>query len=80
MAVRKFTGLQRDVLHLYRQWIRLAFQKPSANRQNFLNYIHLEFHKNRDLRRKDFTTIEYLIRNGQKKLKTFQNPNLKNIH
>lgn len=78
--MHRLSGLQKEALHLYRQWIRLIAQKPKDNQINFLNYVHSEFGKYRGLPRKEFTTIEYLIRTGNRKLKEYSNPNLKNIH
>lgn len=76
----RLSGLQRDVLHSYRQWVRMVYTKPIENRPHFLKYIHSEFDKYRDLKRKDFTTIEYLLRMGRRKLQMLSQPNVKDIH
>ncbi|KAG0663617.1 hypothetical protein C6P44_001623 [Monosporozyma unispora] len=72
--------LQKDVLHSYRLWIRMIYQKPIENRPHFLNYVHTEFNKYKDLKRKDFTTIEYLLRMGKRRLQMFSQSDVKDIH
>lgn len=58
----------------------MTHKKPIENQLHFLNYIHKEFSKDRDLPRKDFCTIEHLIRIGNKKLEDYGRPELKDIH
>lgn len=77
---KKLSGLQREVIHLFRQAVRVAHQKPVENRPHFIEFIHGEFGKYRDLPRKDFTTIEHLLRVGNRKLKLYAQPELKDIH
>ncbi|CCD22602.1 Sdh6p NDAI_0A04460 [Naumovozyma dairenensis CBS 421] len=76
----KLRGIQKDVIHFYRQCIRAALRKPRNKQQHFVTYIHEEFDKYRDLPRKDFGTIEYLLRAGDKKLKMYSRPELTDIH
>lgn len=38
-----------------------------------------EFHKNMSINKKDFGTIEYLVRSGRRKLETYQDPGIRNI-
>lgn len=76
----KLSGLQKDVIHLYRQGIRVCYKKPTDKRPHFLNYVHEEFHKNAYLKRKDFTTIEYLLRVGKRKLDALADPSVKDIN
>lgn len=77
---RKLSGLQREVIHLYRSAVRVAHTKPVENQPHFLQFIHAEFSKYRDLPRKDFTTIEHLLRVGNRRLKMYSQPELKDIH
>ncbi|EDO17305.1 hypothetical protein Kpol_1062p13 [Vanderwaltozyma polyspora DSM 70294] len=77
--VRKLSGLQREVVHLYRSCIRMAHTKPIENRPHFIKYIHSEFGKYKDIPRKDFTTIEHLLRIGSKKLQEFSKNEVKDI-
>ncbi|KAF2206026.1 hypothetical protein GQ43DRAFT_406065 [Delitschia confertaspora ATCC 74209] len=75
----RLSGLQRDVLSLYRRCLRAVREKPSETRENFRSFIREEFHKNRDLDKKDFGTIEYLLRRGQRQLEMYQDPGITNI-
>lgn len=77
---KKLRGLQKDVVHFYRQCIRACYQKQPEYRKDFLEFTRQEFEKHRDLERKDITTIEYLLRTGHRKLEMFSNPNLRKIH
>ena len=73
------SGLQKDVINLYRSCIRASYKKGPA-RQEFIDYARQEFHKFRGLSRKDFTTIEYLLRRGNRQLETYSSPNLTRVH
>ena len=77
---KHLSGLQKEVVHLYRQFIRMTYKKPKDNQYRFISYIHNEFNKYKDLPRKDFTTIEYLLRSGNKKLKMYSQDDVKDIH
>ncbi|KAL1654798.1 hypothetical protein SLS61_002547 [Didymella pomorum] len=39
-----------------------------------------EFHKNQGVGKKDFGTIEYLLRKGRRQLETYQDPGIKDLH
>lgn len=39
-----------------------------------------EFHKNQSVGKKDFGTIEYLLRRGRRQLETYQDPGIKDLH
>ncbi|EAS31794.3 uncharacterized protein CIMG_07273 [Coccidioides immitis RS] len=83
----RLSGLQRQVLALYRQCLREIRKKPVGSQANFKRYARRvdgktprqEFQKNRDVNRKDFATIEYLLRRGQKQLEMYASPGIRNI-
>lgn len=75
----RLSGLQRDVLSLYRRCLRAARLKPIANRPNFEAFARREFARNVTLDKKDFGTIEFLLRKGHKQLETYEAPNIRNI-
>ncbi|KAF2112407.1 complex 1 protein-domain-containing protein [Lophiotrema nucula] len=75
----KLTGLQRDVIALYRQCLKAVREKPADTRENFRAFARSEFHKNQGVNKKDFGTIEYLLRQGRRKLETYQDPGIRNI-
>ncbi|KAI9884956.1 MAG: hypothetical protein M1823_003232, partial [Watsoniomyces obsoletus] len=70
----KFSGLQRDVLSLYRQCLREAHKKPERSRVHFEQFARSEFHKAGQLDKRDFAAIEYLLRKGRKQLELFSSP------
>ncbi|CDO55145.1 similar to Saccharomyces cerevisiae YDR379C-A SDH6 Protein involved in the assembly of the mitochondrial succinate dehydrogenase complex [Geotrichum candidum] len=80
MRPKKLSGLQKDVLKLYRMCIRQVHKKPVENQPQFLNFVREEFYSKRDtINRKDFGAIEYLLRKGNRMLEVYGNPLVKNI-
>jgi len=100
---RRFSGLQKEVLTLYRQCLRSVQLKPEVsilntswqishddidtnstslqeNRQNWVKYIHDEFNKYRSVQRRDFATIEHLLRIGNRRYEMYKSPLIKNVH
>lgn len=75
----RLSGLQRDVLALYRQCLRAARAKPAQTRPNFEAFARREFERNMSLDRKDFNTVEFLLRKGQRQLETYSAPGITNI-
>jgi succinate dehydrogenase assembly factor 1 len=75
----RLSGLQKDVLSLYRRCLRSARTKPSTTRPNFEGFARQEFEKNIGLDKKDFGTIEFLLRKGTRQCETYEAPNITNI-
>ena len=75
----RLSGLQRDVLALYRQCLRAARKKPAESRPNFESFARREFDKNLSVDKKDFSAIEFLLRKARKQLETYAVPNIRNI-
>ncbi|RPA83368.1 hypothetical protein BJ508DRAFT_360581 [Ascobolus immersus RN42] len=73
------TGLQKEVLKLYRACLRASRSKLPEYRKGFEDFTRAEFRKHLSLNRKDFTTIEYLLRAGNKKLDTMSADDVKRI-
>ncbi|ORZ39352.1 hypothetical protein BCR44DRAFT_1426375 [Catenaria anguillulae PL171] len=78
MATRH-SGLQLQVIKLYRQSLVAAKAKPPQYRDNWIRFVRSEFAKNRSVSPKDFNTIEYLVRWGNSRLNTLKNPSIQNI-
>ncbi|KAH6844120.1 hypothetical protein B0T12DRAFT_359324 [Alternaria alternata] len=78
----RLSGLQKDVLSLYRQCLRAVKQKPTSNMLvwRLMMIRRSEFHKHRDVGKKDFGTIEYLLRRGRNQLETWSEPGIRDIH
>ncbi|TGO56413.1 hypothetical protein BCON_0078g00300 [Botryotinia convoluta] len=72
----RLSGLQRDVLALYRKCLRESRKKPAMKeaRKHFEAYARLEFNKSITLDKKDFNTIEYLLRKGQRQVDMYSSP------
>lgn len=92
-SASRLSGLQKEVLSLYRTVLRLALKKDrdrmelesvssvlSLMKENgsSLNYARAEFHKQaHSIKRSDFRTIEYSIRKGKKHIKLLEMPGVK---
>ncbi|KAF2134149.1 hypothetical protein P153DRAFT_363134 [Dothidotthia symphoricarpi CBS 119687] len=76
----RLSGLQRDVLSFYRQCLRAVREKPSDTRPHFRDFARGEFRKNIGVGKKDFGTIEYLLRRGRNSLESYSDPGIKDIH
>lgn len=86
----RLSGLQKDVLALYRSILRETIRKDrkpavdnyiplnqllSSNSNSSTSFARDKFRKEASLvKRSDFKTIEYKIRKGQKQLKLLQMP------
>lgn len=70
MASRpKLSGLQKQVLGLYRGFLRAARLKAPEERLQIESLVSAEFRKNVEaVDRKNFLYIEYLLRRGNKQL------------
>ncbi|KAJ5818303.1 hypothetical protein N7474_003894 [Penicillium riverlandense] len=75
----RLSGLQREVLSLYRQCLREIRKKPTESRANFKAYARAEFQKHLSVSKKDFGAIEYLLRKGQRQLEMYAAPGIRNI-
>ncbi|KAJ1725079.1 hypothetical protein LPJ53_000730 [Coemansia erecta] len=79
-APRKLSGLQKDVLRLYRDCLRAARQKPEESRPRFRAFARAEFEKNIDsMKRTDAKAIEYLLRVGRRRMEQYMSPNVRDI-
>lgn len=76
----RLSGIQREVLKLYRSCIRTIRTKPEHSRDHWRLYIREEFHKNQKIPKKSFSVIEHLIRVGHKRFELFLNPQIKDIN
>ncbi|KAK5114082.1 hypothetical protein LTR62_002651 [Meristemomyces frigidus] len=75
----RLSGLQRDVLTLYRRCLRACRTKPTETRANFERFTRKEFGKNMALDKKDFGTIEFLLRKGTRQLEIYEQAGVRNI-
>lgn len=76
----RLSGLQREVLKLYRACIRSSYKKPAEFRLHWRNYIRSEFEKYHHISKKQFSTIEHLLRVGHRRWEMYLDPQIKDIH
>ncbi|KAH7391976.1 complex 1 protein-domain-containing protein [Pyrenochaeta sp. MPI-SDFR-AT-0127] len=74
----KLSGLQRDVLSLYRQCLRAARRKPDTQ-SHFRDFAKAGFQKHQHIEQKDFGTIEFLLRRGRNQLESYSDPGIRDI-
>ncbi|KAJ1274056.1 hypothetical protein BS78_05G034000 [Paspalum vaginatum] len=73
----KLSGIQKQVLALYRGFLRTARQKAPEDRRRIESVVSAEFHDNaRNVDRRNFVYIEYLLRRGSKQLEQLKNPDM----
>lgn len=66
--MRRLSGLQKSVLNLYRDCLRHTRAVPSPFRVAMVQYLRVEFRTRSALDRLDIQRIEFLVRQGKKKL------------
>lgn len=72
---QKLSGLQKQVLSLYRGFLRAARSKPCEDRCQIESIVSAEFRRNsKQVDRKNFFYIEYLLRRGKKQLDQLKSP------
>ncbi|PSS19374.1 Succinate dehydrogenase assembly factor 1A like [Actinidia chinensis var. chinensis] len=71
----KLSGMQKQVLSLYRGFLRSARSKSPEERHQIESIVSTEFRRNSKLiDRKNFLYIEYLLRRGKKQLDQIKSP------
>ncbi|KAI6275595.1 hypothetical protein MCOR27_001628 [Pyricularia oryzae] len=62
----RLSGLQKEVLSLYRSTLREIRKKPETSRQHFRDFARAEFDRNLVIDKRDFAAVEYLLRKGRR--------------
>ncbi|KAK3192693.1 hypothetical protein K4F52_001047 [Lecanicillium sp. MT-2017a] len=75
----RLSGLQKEVLALYRQCLRESRAKPAATRPHFKEFARTEFAKNVAIDKRDFAAIEFLLRKGKRQLEVYSSPGIKDV-
>ena len=71
----RLSGMQKQVLSLYRGFLRAARSKSSEDRCKIESFVSAEFrHNSKQVDRKNFVYIEYLLRLGKKQLDQLKSP------
>jgi succinate dehydrogenase assembly factor 1 len=78
MASRpKLSGIEKQVLTLYRGFLRTARLKDPEERRRIESVVSAEFRDNaRNVDRRNFVYIEYLLRRGKRQLEQLKNPDI----
>ncbi|KAJ1434995.1 Complex 1 LYR protein [Sesbania bispinosa] len=72
---QRLSGMQKQVLSLYRGFLRAARSKSDEERRKIESIVSQEFRRNsKQVDRKNFLYIEYLLRRGNKQLDQLRNP------
>ncbi|KAK4075483.1 uncharacterized protein Triagg1_4604 [Trichoderma aggressivum f. europaeum] len=75
----RLSGLQKEVLALYRQCLRECRKKPQNTRAHFEKFVRDEFSRNLAVEKRDFAAIEFLLRKGHRQLDVYSSPGIKDI-
>ncbi|KAG5989388.1 hypothetical protein E4U52_005622 [Claviceps spartinae] len=75
----RHSGLQREVLGLYRHCLRESRKKPVSTRSHFEQFVRTEFVRQMSLDKRDFAAIEFLLRKGRRQLDMYSSPGIKDI-
>ncbi|EPS67847.1 hypothetical protein M569_06928, partial [Genlisea aurea] len=71
----RLSGMQKQILALYRGFLRSARTKSPEERSRIEATVSSEFRRNASLvDRKNFLHIEYLLRRGKKQLDQLKSP------
>lgn len=82
MAARpaRLSGMQKQVLSLYRGFLRAARSKAAEDRERIYLVVSTEFRNNaRNVDKKNFVYIEYLLRRGKRQLEQLKDPGTKGL-
>ncbi|XP_078171784.1 uncharacterized protein LOC144565870 [Carex rostrata] len=76
----KLSGMQKQVLSLYRGFLRAARSKATEDRERIHSVVSAEFRNNaRNVDRRNFIYIEYLLRRGKRQLEQLKDPGTKGL-
>ncbi|TFK24966.1 hypothetical protein FA15DRAFT_640420 [Coprinopsis marcescibilis] len=72
------SGLQKEVLALYKRALRMVRAKPATSQPKFLLHVQYNFHKNAEsISPRNVSAIEHLIRKGTRQIEMFEDPAVK---
>ncbi|KAJ3722073.1 hypothetical protein DFJ43DRAFT_678623 [Lentinula guzmanii] len=78
MSTLRRSGLQKDVLSLYRRALRMVKTKPPSTQDKFTLYVRYTFRTSASsVSPRDVSAIEHLMRKGKRQLETYENPSIK---
>ncbi|KAF9475658.1 hypothetical protein BDN70DRAFT_840629 [Pholiota conissans] len=72
------SGLQKDVLKLYRRALRMVTSKPDSVRPKFSLFVRYTFHQNATIvSPRNVSYIEHLLRKGARQVEQYEDPGVK---
>ncbi|TFK64621.1 hypothetical protein BDN72DRAFT_846385 [Pluteus cervinus] len=72
------SGLQKEVLALYRRALRITNSKPPQTRSKFRLFVRYTFHMNAaNVSPREVGAVEYLLRKGKRQIEAFEDPAVK---
>ncbi|KAH9841567.1 uncharacterized protein C8Q71DRAFT_737673 [Rhodofomes roseus] len=75
----RHSGLQKDVLALYRRALRMVHSKPSAVRENFDLFVRYTFRtRASSVSPRDVAAIEHLLRHGRRQVEIYEDSKVRN--
>eukprot|EP00002_Diphylleia_rotans_P018126 TRINITY_DN3518_c0_g1_i2.p2 TRINITY_DN3518_c0_g1~~TRINITY_DN3518_c0_g1_i2.p2 ORF type:complete len:100 (-),score=18.59 TRINITY_DN3518_c0_g1_i2:345-644(-) len=78
--VKRLSGIQRQVLGLYRDFLRLAKAKQPEQRESITNAIRHEFRQKAfSIKKTNVLMVEYLLRQGRNRLQMLRETNVTSI-
>ncbi|KAI0354967.1 hypothetical protein OH77DRAFT_1504612 [Trametes cingulata] len=77
MSARR-SGLQREVLSLYRRALRMVNTKPSSAQPKFRLFVRYSFKTQATaISPRDIATIEHLLRRGKRQVEMYEDPKVR---
>ncbi|KAI0034643.1 hypothetical protein K488DRAFT_77140 [Vararia minispora EC-137] len=74
----RLSGLQKEVLALYRRALRMVRTKPPETRDKFRLFARYQFKTQATaISPRNLNAVEHLIRKGRRQLETYENPAVK---
>ncbi|KAG6376965.1 hypothetical protein JVT61DRAFT_1003 [Boletus reticuloceps] len=78
MSSNSVSGLQREVLALYRRALRMVRSKPPQARPKFSLYVRYTFRNQASsVSPRNVAAIEHLIRRGKRQIDLYESPSIK---
>ncbi|KAI0260218.1 hypothetical protein BC834DRAFT_901717 [Gloeopeniophorella convolvens] len=72
------SGLQKEVLSLYRRALRMVRTKPPTTRDKFHLFVRYSFKTQAAaISPRSLSSVEHLIRRGKRQLETYENPSVR---
>jgi len=75
----KASGVQREVLNLYRKFLRAAKEKPESERNSTLLVVRQKFREKSMIPRTNMESIEFHLEQGYRQLNQLKRPQVSSM-